>query len=377
MAQDPQAHRVVLIEDSATVCAYLCALLTEAGFDVLGTASGVAEGERLVRTERPDLVLSDIQLGDGTGIELTRSVLAERGVPIVLITAHDHRNPELIFRALQAGALEVLPKPPARTSAGLPAYRRRLETTLRTLAGVPVVRRRTRPSSPPPVSVRVAPLRLEGESPVVAIGASTGGPVVVGDLLRALAGRRFAFAVVAQHIVPDFAESFRAWLAEHSGISVLMARDGESPRPGTVYTIPGATHLELSEQGRFRIVPGADRREPHVPSIDLLFASLAALRPRETVAILLTGMGQDGAAGLLSLRQKGAATVAQAPETAAVDSMPRAAIDREAALLQLTPPEIGELLAQLPPAGPDSTPRLVSRLRAVNALPPGRRRWSL
>jgi two-component system chemotaxis response regulator CheB len=354
MGEGRSARRVVVIEDSPTVCAYLRALASEAGFEVVGAAHRVADAEALVRTERPDLVLSDVHLPDADGIELTRRVLAERGVPIVLITAHDHRNPELVFRALQAGALEVLPKPPARSAAGFPAYLRRFETTLRTLAGVPVVKRRA--SSPAPAkrqetkSEKVAAPRLEGDAAVVAIGASTGGPVVVGDLLRALNGRRFAFAVVAQHIVPDFADSFRGWLAEHSGAPVRAARDGEAPEPGGVYTIPGSCHLQLTPAGRFRVVPSALLEAQHVPSIDALFSSLAALRPRSTVAILLTGMGRDGAAGLLELRAKGALTVAQSPESSAVDSMPRSAIEKDAAALVLAPPQIAGLLEQLPAA---------------------------
>jgi two-component system chemotaxis response regulator CheB len=341
---------VVVVEDSPTVCAYLCALASDAAFEVVGTAHNVADAERLVRARRPGLVLSDIHLPDGDGIELTERVLAEHGVPIVLITAQDHRNPELIFRALQAGALEVLPKPPARSSPRFPAYLRRFETTLRTLAGVPVVRRRRREPAPAaaPSALKVAPPRLEGDAAVVAIGASTGGPVIVGDLLRALAGRRFAFAVVAQHIVPDFADSFRGWLAEHTGRPVWAARNGEAPEPGGVYTIPGSCHLQLTAEGRFRVESGSRQDTLHVPSVDLLFTSLAALRPRSTIAILLTGMGKDGAEGLKSLRDRGALTVAQAPATAAVDSMPRSAIERDAAVQVLAPPEIARLLEQLP-----------------------------
>jgi chemotaxis response regulator CheB len=350
MAVGRSRQRVVVVEDSTTVCAYLCALATEAGFEVAGSAQQPAEGERLVRAERPDLVLSDFHLQGGDGIELTGRLLAERGMPIILITAQDHRNPELIFRAMQAGALEVLPKPPARSSPDFPPYFRRFQTTLRTLAGVPVVRRRPRVSAPAPRAETVAAPRLEGDAAVIAIGASTGGPVLVGDLLRSLAGRRFAFAVVAQHIVPDFADGFRAWLAEHTGRPVRAARNGEIPEPGGIYTIPGSCHLQLAPDGRFRVESGSCRDTLHVPSVDVLFTSLAALRPRSTIAILLTGMGHDGAEGLLCLRQAGALTVAQAPASAAVDSMPRSAIQRDAVAQVLAPPEIARLLEQLPSA---------------------------
>src|SRR5574341_654655 len=278
MGASRSRQRVVVIEDSPTVSAYLRQLACEAGIEVIGAADRVAAAEALVRAKQPDLVLCDVHLPDADGIEHTRRLLSERGVPIVLITVNAHRNPELIFRALQAGALEVLPKPPARSAAGFPAYLRRFETTLKTLAGVPVVKRRA--SAPAPAThpetaaEKVQAPQLEGEAAVIAIGASTGGPVVVGDLLRALRGRRFAFAVVAQHMVPDFADSFRAWLADHAGKPVHAARDGEIPEAGTVYTIPGSCHLQLTPAGRFRVVSSAVLEAAHVPSIDALFSSL-------------------------------------------------------------------------------------------------------
>ena len=342
-------RRAVVIEDSPTVCAYLRVLATEAGFEVVGAAHRVADAEALVREQRPDLVLSDVHLPDADGIELTRRLLAERGVPIVLITANDHRNPELIFRALQVGALEVLPKPPARSATAFPAYFRRFETTLKTLAGVPVVKRRVEGGRP-----RKAPGR--GRVRDGGGAAARGGcrrhrhrrlHGRAGRRRRPAAGahgRRFAFAVVAQHIVPDFADSFRGWLAEHVGRPVHAARDGEIPETGGVYTIPGSCHLQLTSAGRFRVVSSARLEAPHVPSIDTLFSSLASLRPRSTIAILLTGMGRDGAAGLLDLRAKGALTVAQSPASSAVDSMPRSAIERNAAVEVLAPAQIARLL---------------------------------
>jgi two-component system chemotaxis response regulator CheB len=346
-------RKVVVVEDSPTVRAYLCALVEEIGFHVCGQAEDVAAAEALVRREAPDLILSDIHLPDGDGIELTRRVLAERGVPIVLITAHDPKDPALVFRAMAAGALEVLPKPPARLDPEFAGYFRVFQMTLRTLAGVPVVRRRRVTTKPEPEPAPLAPRRPGpqlGGPAIVAIGASTGGPILVGDLLVALRDRSFAFAVVVQHIVPDFAESFRAWLESHAGLRVLAAQDRATPEPGTAYTVPAGSHLRLRANGTFEVLPGKALPTSQLPSIDALFESLARLAPRDTIAILLTGMWSDGAAGLLRLREAGALTVAQTPATAAVDSMPRTAIERGAASLVLSPPEIADLLGSLPRA---------------------------
>jgi two-component system, chemotaxis family, protein-glutamate methylesterase/glutaminase len=353
--------KVVVVEDSPTVRAYLSALVEEAGFDVCGQAEDVAEAEALVRREEPDLILSDIHLPDGDGIELTRRVLAERGVPIVLITAHDPKHPALVFRAMAAGALEVLPKPPARHDPEFAGYLRDFQMTLRTLAGVPVVRRRRVTAKPaaeaaPEIVPEILPVSPHppapqfGSPPIIAIGASTGGPVVIGDLLIALRQRSFAFAVVVQHIVPDFAESFRSWLEAHARLRVLAARDRATPEPNTVYTVPAGSHLRLRSNGTFEVLPKKVLPTSQLPSIDALFESLASLSPKETIAILLTGMWSDGAAGLLRLRRAGALTVAQSPATAAVDSMPRTAIERGAASLVLSPRQIAEFLEGLPPA---------------------------
>jgi two-component system, chemotaxis family, protein-glutamate methylesterase/glutaminase len=358
-AIDPGQLKVVVVEDSATVRAYLCTLVEEAGFHVCGQAEDVAEAESLVRREEPDLILSDIHLPDGDGIELTRRVLAERGVPIVLITAHDPKDPALVFRAMAAGALEVLPKPPARLDPEFAGYFRVFQMTLRTLAGVPVVRRRrvapkAEPAPEPAAAASRQPGPQLGGPAIIAIGASTGGPILIGDLLVALRDRSFAFAVVVQHIVPDFAESFRAWLEAHARIRVLAARDRATPEPGIVYTVPAGCHLRLRANGTFEVLGGKALPTSQLPSIDAFFGSLAPYAPKETIAILLTGMWHDGAAGLLRLRQAGALTVAQTPATAAVDSMPRTAIERGAASLVLSPKEIADFLGSLPQADADA-----------------------
>jgi len=343
--------RVLVVDDSATVRTFLCWMVEQAGFLLAGTAESVAEAERLVHRRKPDLVLSDVRLQDGDGIELTRRVLAERGVPIILITAHDPANPDLVFRALEAGALEVLAKPPAATAPGFEAYRRSFETTLKCLAGTPIVRRRPRPPEPAagtPVRPPEPAARPELTAPpLVAIAASTGGPLLIGDLLKALPEGGFAFAIIVQHIVPDFADSFRSWLGEHSGRRVLFAEEGRMPVAGGIYLAPPNCHVQLHRDGTFRTPSALDVPSAHVPSADALFASLAEARPAGTLAIQLSGMGSDGAEGLASLRAAGAHTIVQSPETAAVDGMPRSAIERGAASEVLRPEQIAELLRSL------------------------------
>ncbi|HBL32086.1 MAG TPA: hypothetical protein DD490_35125 [Acidobacteria bacterium] len=353
LAQSPPA-RVLVVDDSATVRAFLCWLVEQAGFIVAGAAENVAEAERLVHRRRPDLVLADVHLPDGDGIELTRRVLAEHAVPIILITARDPTNPHLVFRALEAGALDVLAKPPAATSPELPAYRRSFEATLKCLVGTPIVRRKPRPAEPAaghpviaPPSRPAAPRLDPAVPPLLAIAASTGGPLLVGDLLKALPAGGFALAIIVQHIVPDFADSFRAWLGEHAGKPVRFAENGRAPVTGGIYLAPPHCHVQLHRDGTFRTPPTLDVPVSHVPSADALFTSLALARPTETLAIQLTGMGSDGAEGLARLLAAGGHTIVQSPETATVDGMPRSAIERGAALEVLRPEQIAERLRSL------------------------------
>ncbi len=366
--------RLVLVEDSPTMSAFLRTLLEEAGFVVAGTATNVSEAEAVVRKVVPDLVLSDIRLPGGTGIDLTARLLSERAVPIVLITALDAKDPRLVFDAMRAGALEVLPKPPGRNDPAMAAYKRTLEKTLKLLASTPVIKRRTfgaaspvpplplprtasapRPALPtgPPRDVGVPPLPPPALSlvvpadPILAIGASTGGPALIVELLQALRGRKFAFGTLAQHIVPEFVESFRGWLCDSTGIPVRTATEGLFPEHGTFYVAPAYAHLAVGPDRRLRVLPESVTKKPHVPSVDVLFSSLSVVSPRQTLAILLTGMGSDGAAGLRELCQAGATTLVQSPETAAVDSMPKSAIGSGAARGVGSPAELAQVLAAL------------------------------
>ena len=205
--------RLVVVEDSPTQALHLRSLLLESGFQVVGAASTVAEAEDVIGREHPDLVLSDVRLPGADGIELTRRLLARRGLPVVLITAHDPRNPTLIFQAMEAGALEVLPKPPGRADPALDGYRRELERTLRLLATTPVIRRLPARVQRPGTAVRPEAGEPPLDAPWLAIGASTGGPPVIAEVLRGLRGRCVGPVVVVQHIMAEFTESLRAWLA--------------------------------------------------------------------------------------------------------------------------------------------------------------------
>ncbi len=362
----PGSIRVLIVDDSATArLALRIALRSEPGIEVGGE---VARGELVVgevRASRPDIVLMDVYLDRQNGIDVAATLMQEQAVPILAVTASNPDCPALAYRAMAAGVLEVCAKLPAVTAPEYEPRRRELVRLVRALARVPVVHRRrsVHPSAPPssgtlapgdraaeecgPASSRItldAVGEQRGAARYLLIGASTGGPAVVRDLLCAAPRRLAVPVVVAQHIAHGFAPGLAEWLASESRRVVRLVPVPTMPEPDVVYLPPAGRHLEL--RGGV-LVPVDIAGAAHTPSIDRLFCSAARAPSVGTVAVLLTGMGRDGATGLGALARAGATTIAQLPSTCVVDSMPRTAIEEGAARFVLTPAEIvGALVAR-------------------------------
>jgi chemotaxis response regulator CheB len=180
----------------------------------------------------------------------------------------------------------------------------------------------------------------------LALGASTGGPAALHDLLGALPEAFSLRVLIVQHIAAGSELDLAAWLASSLGLDVRAARDGERPPPGTVRVAPAGAHLRVAGDGRLTLDEETPPRSGHRPSVDELYLSLAVAAPRETAAVLLTGMGSDGAAGLLALRRAGAFCLAQDEASSVVFGMPRAALEMGAAELALPPRALGLELAR-------------------------------
>ena len=264
---------------------------------------------------------------DGGPVALVRSVMSCAPLPILVLG--DGLDRLDVEDLLAAGAVEV------RGDSGTTG----LSERCRVLVGVGVV---CRPAGPRP-----APLPRDGT--VLAVGASTGGPPAVAALLRGLAGLPVPVLLV-QHMAPDFVPALARWLADTCPLPVSVAVDGEPLRPGHVHLGPGGQHLHLLPGGRVGLLD-----EPsglHVPSVDELFASVAGCRDVRGVGVLLTGMGRDGARGLLALREAGGRTLAQDEATSTVYGMPRAAVELGAAERVVPLPDLADavlgLLAGVP-----------------------------
>lgn len=319
------ALTVVVVEDSPVQRAHLVrALEAEGDIKVVGEAVGAAEAVGVVQRHKPDVVTVDLQLADGGGHHAIEQIMGYAPAPILVLSA-SVAGPEsaAAVEALVAGALDALPKP-ARWTAGTEAE---LRKRVRTLRGATVIRHPRGRRKPPGTSERAA--RPVGDRvPVVAVAASTGGPPAVAKLLAGLAGVSAAVLVV-QHLHADFIDGFVSWMARVSPLTVEPAVHGAALRPGVVSVAPGGAHLKVDADGRIVLDPLP--RTLHRPSADELFRSVAAHRRARAVGVLLTGMGDDGAQGLLAMRTAGAVTLAQDEATSAVYGMPRAAAAIDAA----------------------------------------------
>ncbi len=353
--------RVLVVDDSITVRRHLCAALAgDPGLEVVAEAGDGAQAIVLCDRLRPDVITMDIMLPQVSGLAATAHIMAHCPTPILVVSSASNRG-ELFntFDALTAGAVDVLDKPHGDRMDS--EWERELIAAVNLVARIPVMthpgtRRppvqqtgETRPNRPDPRRCESAAdvIRLAGRFNVIAIGASTGGPAALATVLRALPTRNGAAVLIVQHIADPFGVSFAEWLGNEIGRPVTFPRDRDSlvDARGRIVMAPPEQHLEV-HGGRLRLTHQAEHLSCR-PSVDVLFESLAKESPRSTVACLLTGMGRDGAQGLLSLRRSGAMTMAQDEATAVVYGMPREAALIGAAQLILPLHQIGPTLSML------------------------------
>jgi two-component system, chemotaxis family, protein-glutamate methylesterase/glutaminase len=336
----PAPTTVLIVDDSPTVRAVLRRLIGRTDdLTVAGEAGDGEEAVALASSLRPDVVLMDIEMPRMDGYTATERIMAQCPTAILVLTSRADRDSlRTAFDAVRHGALEVIPKP--TDAAGWERLATTLPTTVRGLARAHLVRPGGNGVGPhrraPELAANVrSPLRY------LAIGASTGGPGALRDLLNALSADVLLAVLVVQHIAAGFEQGLAEWLAADLRRDVRLAREGETPPPGGVRLAPGGVHLVLGGNGRIHLDAEAPPRGGHRPSADELFLSCARHCPREAAGVLLSGMGSDGAEGLAALRAAGGLTMVQDEATSVVFGMPGAALARGATRLALPPREIG------------------------------------
>ncbi|HEY9688682.1 MAG TPA: chemotaxis-specific protein-glutamate methyltransferase CheB [Coleofasciculaceae cyanobacterium] len=331
--------RVLLVEDSEIATRLLQRAIESTGMlKVVGTAKTGVEGLELLETTQPDVICTDLHMPRMNGLEFTRQVMVRSPRPILVISnsvrEEDRRT---VFELLEAGAVDVFPKPVMSSPEHYAQVATQLVAKIKVLAGVKVFKlRRSRlealtaaGSSPITVPTPIVPVRPTAQA-IGAIGASTGGPQALRDILSQLPAHFPLPLVCVQHISLGFLRGLMDWLGMSCALPIQIAQAGQLPRPGVIYFPPESRQLEFDAQGRF-VTFRTDAVEGHCPSVTVTFRSIAKVFGSRSISILLTGMGVDGALGLREVIQAGGWTIAQDEASSVVFGMPRAAIELGAA----------------------------------------------
>jgi two-component system chemotaxis response regulator CheB len=343
--------RVLVVDDSPVLRELLVSMLeADPQLQVIGTAVNGHQAIDAVKRLRPDVVTMDYHMPSLDGMEATRQIMQTQPVPIVIVSGSSAaEETQAAFRLLDAGALAVVEKPRGLADSAYDAAAAHLVQTVKLMAEVKVVRRwseREMRAAPQPAPSAPAPKFGRDRVHGIVVGASTGGPVVLKTLLAGLPRRLPVPVLIVQHIAAGFTEGLAHWLGEATGFPVHVASNGQAPLPGHAYLAPDARQMRIARDGSIALAD-IGPINGHCPSVSYLFDSALAVWGERTAAVLLTGMGRDGADELKLLRAAGALTFAQDQESSAVHGMPGEAIRLGAAMHVLPPAQIAEVLAGL------------------------------
>ena len=342
--------KVLVVEDSPAVREFLIHVLSaDPAIRVVGTAHDGEDALDAVRRYGPDVITMDIHMPNMDGLEATRRIMETDPKPIVIVSgSYDAREMATTFKAIEAGALAVLPRPAGIGHADYEASARELVQTVKLMSEVKVVRRwhRVRRDAPAPRPGDTVAGRTPAKMRIVAIGASTGGPPALDTLLAGLPKAFPAPIVIVQHMAAGFIQGFAEWLRQSARLPVHVARHGEPVFPGHVYMAPDDYQMKVERSGQITLTRDAAENGLR-PAVSYLFRSIADNYGSDAVAGLLTGMGRDGAEELRLLKEKGAITFAQDKDSSVVHGMPGEAIKLDAATFVLPPDKISAMLVNL------------------------------
>jgi two-component system chemotaxis response regulator CheB len=343
--------RVLIVEDTRTVAEFLAHILaSDPRIQVVGVA---VDGEAAVETAqqlRPDVITMDVHMPKMNGFEATRRIMELCPTPIVIVCGAVTTDEVAInFHAMEAGALAVVARPSGPGHERHEATVKELVSTVKLMSEVRVVKRWPRHRTPVVVHSPAPPeIRKTGAIEVIAIGASTGGPLALQTILTGLP-KDFPFPLlIVQHMTPGFVQGFVEWLGRASGFAVRIAVNGEPILPGQAYIAPDDVHMGVRSDRRILLA-----REPRrtvnglCPSVSFLFGSVAQVFGANAVGVLLTGMGRDGVDELKLLKDVGAITMAQDESSSVVHGMPGEAIQIGAAQHILPPQAIARTLVSM------------------------------
>lgn len=343
-----QPVRVLIVDDSAVIRKVLTiGLATDPQIEVVGAAASAQQAREMIGTLCPDVMTLDIEMPRLDGVSFLRELMPTHPLPTVIISSTTQRGAAVTLAALEAGAVDIIAKPSIGVGEGLPAIMAEICQRVRAAA-------QARPATQMPDRLRLAAGRpATGTSRMIAIGASTGGVQALAQILQSLPADAPGIVIV-QHMPEGFTSAFARRLNDACAITVREARNGDAVTQGLALLAPGGK-MHLTVHGRdpnwhVSLTEG-DPVCFSRPSVDVMFRSIARVAGGSVVAALLTGMGKDGAEGLLTIRKAGGVTIAQDEATSVVWGMPAAAVDLGAASAVLPLEAISEaLLAATRPA---------------------------
>jgi two-component system chemotaxis response regulator CheB len=341
--------KVLIVDDSKVIQEFLAHLLSsDPDIQVVGIANSGYEAIELVRVKKPDVITMDIHMPGMDGYEATRKIMETYPTPIVIVSGSSNKKEVTnTFRLLEVGALAVVIRPPGFEHPHFATSRKELIQTVKLMSEVKVVRlfpRSRKEQIKPLRSVQTFENDLK-RIQVIAIGASTGGPMALQLILSRLPADLPVPVLIVQHIAAGFVKGFLEWLSATSGIKLKIAEDREPISAGTGYIAPDNFHMGISRGSKIDL----SNQPPEnglKPSASYLFRSVAQYFGPNALGVLLTGMGKDGADELKAMKEKGAITIVQNEESSVVFGMPGEALRIGAADQALSPEKIAEILAK-------------------------------
>lgn len=316
--------RVVIVDDSALIRGLLSDIInSQEDMEVVGVAADPLVAREMIRSQHPDVITLDVEMPRMDGIEFLEKLMRLRPMPVLMVSSLTEKGSETTLRALELGAVDFVTKPKLDIARGMREYIEEIAEKIRVAARARVRRLDLAPARRLP---RLGSRRASTEK-LVAIGASTGGTEAIKDILIALPPDCPGI-LITQHMPEGFTKSFAQRLDGLSRLKVKEAEDGERILPGHAYVAPGNFHLLLKRSGA-NYIAVLNQTAPvnrHRPSVDILFQSVAEYAGQNAIGVILTGMGKDGALGMLEMHRAGAYNLAQDEKSCVVYGMPREAV---------------------------------------------------
>lgn len=343
--------KVLLVEDSPVTLVVLKRMLARSPeIEVVATATNGRDGLELLQRIEVDVICTDLHMPVMDGLEFTREVMARRPKPILLVSVSASECSQNAFAVLEAGAVDLYLKPTVSADVGIEKLAAEFIQKVKILSGVRVFKRNGTVHSSSLVtntksSTVPGPLSVDSLK-IITIGSSTGGPQALQTILGALPEDFSLPILCVQHINEGFLHGLIDWLSALCKIKVEIARPGGLPQPGTAYFPQEGRHLEIDAKGKM-VISTAPPVGGHCPSVTVTMTSVARYYGKSSLGVLLTGMGRDGAEGLLEIKRSGGMTIAQDEASSVVFGMPKVAIGLGAASYILPLNEIGSTLATL------------------------------